>query len=100
MPYWSISAHIKKKVKNAVAFIGRFEEAVAEAARLRGLDGVVCGHIHSAEIRSFGGIIYMNDGDWVESCTALTEHADGRIELLDWAQHTRAAAARQLAFAV
>ena len=92
LPYWSISAHIKKKVKNAVAFIGRFEEAVAEAARLRGLDGVVCGHIHSAEIRDFGGISYMNDGDWVESCTALAEHADGRIEIIDWAAHRRAAA--------
>ena len=92
LPYWSISAHIKKKVKNAVAFIGKFEEAVAEAARLRGLDGVVCGHIHSAEIREFGGITYMNDGDWVESCTALAEHADGRIEIIDWAEHTRQAA--------
>ena len=91
LPYWSISAHIKKKVKNAVAFIGRFEQAVAEAARLRGLDGVVCGHIHSAEIRDFGGITYMNDGDWVESCTALVEHADGRIEIIDWAAHRRAA---------
>jgi UDP-2,3-diacylglucosamine pyrophosphatase LpxH len=92
LPYWSISAHIKKKVKNAVAFIGKFEEAVAEAARLRGLDGVVCGHIHSAEIREFGGITYMNDGDWVESCTALAEHADGRIEIIDWAERTRQAA--------
>lgn len=92
LPYWSISAHIKKQVKNAVAFISRFEEAVAEAARLRGLDGVVCGHIHSAEIREFGGITYMNDGDWVESCTALAEHGDGRIEIIDWAEITRQAA--------
>lgn len=91
LPYWSISAHIKKKVKNAVAFIGRFEAAVAEAARQRGLDGVVCGHIHSAEIRAFGGITYMNDGDWVESCTALAEHGDGRIEIIDWAATDRAA---------
>jgi UDP-2,3-diacylglucosamine pyrophosphatase LpxH len=89
LPYWSISAHIKKRVKNAVAFIGRFEQAVADAARLRGLDGVVCGHIHSAEIRDFGGITYLNDGDWVESCTALAEHADGRIEIIDWAQQSR-----------
>jgi UDP-2,3-diacylglucosamine pyrophosphatase LpxH len=92
LPYWSISAHIKKKVKNAVAFIGRFEETVAEAARLRGVDGVVCGHIHSAEIRDFSGITYMNDGDWVESCTALVEHGDGRIEILDWAARTAALA--------
>jgi UDP-2,3-diacylglucosamine pyrophosphatase LpxH len=89
LPYWSISAHIKKRVKNAVAFIGRFEAAVAEAARLRGLDGVVCGHIHSAEIRDIGGITYLNDGDWVESCSALAEHADGRIEIIDWAHHAR-----------
>ncbi len=94
LPYWSISAHIKKRVKNAVAFIGRFEAAVAEAARLRGLDGVVCGHIHSAEIRDFSGITYLNDGDWVESCTALAEHSDGRIEIIDWAQHSRSEAAR------
>lgn len=90
LPYWSISAHIKKRVKNAVAFIGRFEQAVADAARLRGLDGVVCGHIHSAEIRDFDGITYLNDGDWVESCSALAEHADGRIEIIDWARLSRA----------
>ncbi len=92
LPYWSISAHIKKRVKNAVAFIGRFEQAVADAARLRGLDGVVCGHIHSAEIRDFDGITYLNDGDWVESCTALAEHDDGRIEIIDWVQMSRARA--------
>jgi UDP-2,3-diacylglucosamine pyrophosphatase LpxH len=94
LPYWSISAHIKKRVKNAVAFIGRFEQAVAEAARLKGLDGVVCGHIHSAEIRDMGGITYLNDGDWVESCTALAEHADGRIEIIDWARISRERARR------
>ena len=90
LPYWSLSAHIKKRVKNAVAFISRFEEVVAHAARERGVDGVVCGHIHCAEIRDFGGVIYMNDGDWVESCTALVEHADGRIEIIDWAARTAA----------
>jgi UDP-2,3-diacylglucosamine pyrophosphatase LpxH len=85
LPYWSISAYIKHRVKNAVAFIGQFEEVVAHAARERGVDGVVCGHIHAAEIRDFGGITYFNDGDWVESCTALVEHADGRMEIIDWA---------------
>ena len=85
LPYWSLSAHLKKRVKNAVAFISRFEEAVAHAAAERGVDGVVCGHIHSAEIRQFGGVTYYNDGDWVESCTALVEHAGGRIEIIDWA---------------
>jgi UDP-2,3-diacylglucosamine pyrophosphatase LpxH len=90
LPYWSISAFIKHRVKNAVAFISRFEEVVAHAARERGVDGVVCGHIHSAEIRDFDGILYMNDGDWVESCTALVEHADGRIEIIDWAARVKA----------
>ena len=74
LPYWSLSKVAKHKVKNAVEFISRFEEAVAhEAARL-GVDGVVCGHIHTAETRRFGEITYYNDGDWVESCTALVEH--------------------------
>ena len=93
LPYWSLSAHIKKKVKNAVSFISRFEEAVAYAARERGVDGVVCGHIHTAEIRDFDGITYYNDGDWVESCTALIEHRDGRMEIIDWAVRTAARAA-------
>jgi UDP-2,3-diacylglucosamine pyrophosphatase LpxH len=90
LPYWSISAYIKHRVKNAVAFIGQFEEVVAHAARERGVDGVICGHIHSAEIRDFGGVIYMNDGDWVESCTALVEHVDGRIEIINWAERNAA----------
>ena len=90
LPYWSISAYIKHRVKNAVAFISHYEQVVADAARLRGVDGVVCGHIHCAEIRDFGGIVYMNDGDWVESCTALVEHFDGRIEIVDWAAQVAA----------
>jgi len=90
LPYWSLSAHMKKKVKNAVEFVCRYEEAVAHAALERGADGVVCGHIHCAEIRQFGDITYYNDGDWVESCTALVEHFDGRMEILDWAERVRA----------
>lgn len=90
LPYWSLSAHLKRRVKNAVEFVCRFEEAVAHAARERGADGVVCGHIHTAEIRDMLGITYMNDGDWVESCTALVEHADGGMEIWDWAERTRA----------
>ena len=86
LPYWSLSKHAKAKVKNAVAFISRFEEVVAEAAGTRGADGVVCGHIHTAEMREIGGVAYYNDGDWVESCTALVEHHDGRMELLHWAE--------------
>ena len=89
MPYWSLSAHMKKKVKNAVQFVFQFEEAVAHEAQLRGLDGVVCGHIHTAEIRQFGDITYYNDGDWVESCTALVEDATGQMAILDWAAHVR-----------
>ena len=82
--YWSLAAYLKHKVKNAVQYIGRFEEAVVAAARHENVDGVICGHIHRAEIRRMGDIDYMNCGDWVESCTALMEHHDGRIELLQW----------------
>ena len=85
-PYWSLSAYLKLKVKNAVDYIGDFENAVAAEARRRGVDGVVCGHIHKAEMRQIDGILYCNDGDWVESCTALVEHKDGRLEILDWAK--------------
>ncbi len=93
LPYWSLAAHMKKRVKNAVQFISRFEEVVAHAAAERHVDGVVCGHIHSAEIRQFGDITYYNDGDWVESCTALAEQADGTIEIIDWAEKKRLEAA-------
>src|SRR3569623_1713767 len=84
LPYWSLSKMAKHKVKNAVEFISRYEEIVARAAAQRGVDGVVCGHIHTAEFRVFDGIEFWNDGDWVEGCTALVEHFDGRMELLHW----------------
>jgi UDP-2,3-diacylglucosamine pyrophosphatase LpxH len=87
--YWSLSAFLKRKVKNAVEYVGRFEEAVIHAAQERHVDGVICGHIHSAEIRPMGNLIYYNDGDWVESCTALVEHMDGRMEILHWADIVR-----------
>jgi len=90
LPYWSLSKHAKAKVKNAVAFISRFEEVVAHAAGSRGVDGVVCGHIHTAEQRRIGEIDYYNDGDWVEGCTALVEHHDGRMEVLHWADEIAA----------
>jgi UDP-2,3-diacylglucosamine pyrophosphatase LpxH len=83
-PYWSLSAYLKGKVKNAVVYVGNFADAVADEARRRGLDGVVCGHIHHAEIRQLGDILYCNDGDWVESCTALVEHWGGKLEIIDW----------------
>jgi len=85
LPYWSLSAYLKQKVKNAVEYICRFENAVVVEARSRGLDGVVCGHIHHAAIRHIDGVLYLNDGDWVESCTALTEDAAGNLEILRWA---------------
>jgi UDP-2,3-diacylglucosamine pyrophosphatase LpxH len=82
--YWSLSAWAKQQVKEAVKAIDRFETALADDAHRRGFDGVVCGHIHHAEMRMVNGVMYLNDGDWVESCTALVEHHDGRLELIDW----------------
>jgi len=84
LPYWSLSKYLKQKVKRAVSYIGDFEVAVAREARRRGADGVICGHIHHAEMRMIDGVLYCNDGDWVESLTALVEHPDGRLEILDW----------------
>lgn len=84
LPYWSLSAHLKRKVKNAVQYVCDFEDAVAREALERGLDGIVCGHIHCAEIRQIGGITYYNDGDWVESCTALVEDAQGVMTIVEW----------------
>ena len=84
-PYWSLSQWLKRQVKGAVKAVDRFETALAAEAGRRGFDGVVCGHIHHAEMRTVNGILYMNDGDWVESCTALVEHHDGQLELIDWA---------------
>lgn len=83
--YWSLSAWLKLQVKGAVKAIDRFETTLAEDAKARGFDGVVCGHIHHAEMRDVNGVLYLNDGDWVESCTALVEHFDGRLELVEWA---------------
>ncbi len=85
LPYWSLSAFIKHKVKNAVEFISCFERAVAQEARKRKADGVICGHIHHPEIREIDGILYCNDGDWVESCTALAEDWDGQLQIIHWA---------------
>ena len=80
--YWSLSAAVKKRVKDAVSFIGEFEKAIVHYARRDAVDGVVCGHIHSPVIRMIGGTAYYNSGDWVESLSALTEDFDGKIELL------------------
>jgi UDP-2,3-diacylglucosamine pyrophosphatase LpxH len=85
LPYWSIAAHLKHKVKNVVSYIGRFEEAVVSSALTQDVQGVVCGHIHHAEMAMFGDILYCNTGDWVESCTAMVEASDGKLEILRWA---------------
>lgn len=82
--YWSLSQYLKQKVKNAVSYISAFEDAVMQEARKNNYDGVVCGHIHKAEIREVDGILYCNDGDWVESMTALVEHADGSLHIVTW----------------
>ncbi|WP_138516088.1 UDP-2,3-diacylglucosamine diphosphatase [Rhodoferax bucti] len=84
LPYWSLSAYLKHKVKMALNYVTDFEKAVAQEARHRGHDGVVCGHIHRAEMRTIDGTLYCNDGDWVESRTALVEHMDGQLELVVW----------------
>jgi UDP-2,3-diacylglucosamine pyrophosphatase LpxH len=85
LPYWSLSAWLKRKVKNALEYICRFEFAVAREVRERGFDGVVCGHIHHAALKTIDGVLYINDGDWVESCTALVEDMRGHLEILCWA---------------
>ena len=82
--YWSLAGYAKRKVKTAVNFIFDFEDSVVHAARERQLDGVICGHIHWAAIRDIGGTSYINCGDWVDSCTAIVEHTDGRMELVHW----------------
>jgi UDP-2,3-diacylglucosamine pyrophosphatase LpxH len=84
LPYWSLSQYLKHKVKNAVSFITDFERALAREARRRGMNGVVCGHIHKPEIREVEGVLYCNDGDWVESLSALAETQDGRLQLIVW----------------
>ncbi|OIQ80285.1 UDP-2,3-diacylglucosamine hydrolase [mine drainage metagenome] len=82
--YWSLAGYAKRKVKSALTFIFDFEDSVIHAVRNRGLDGVVCGHIHSAAIKVIDGLLYINCGDWVDSCTAIVEHLDGRLELIEW----------------
>ncbi len=84
LPYWSLSAYLKYRVKRAVNFIGNFEQMLADEARREGADGVICGHIHHAAMLEQGGIHYVNTGDWVESCTAVAEHTNGKLELLQW----------------
>lgn len=87
-PYWSLAAYLKHKTKGAVNFISNFEQALVHEAHKRNVHGVVCGHIHKAEIASYDGMLYCNDGDWVESCTALVEHLDGSLAIIHWADES------------
>jgi UDP-2,3-diacylglucosamine pyrophosphatase LpxH len=85
-PYWSLSAYFKNKVKNAVKHIGAFEEFIAESAKHQKADAVLCGHIHHAEMRQIGDVLYLNDGDWVESCTAMVEDFNGKLSIIRWTE--------------
>jgi UDP-2,3-diacylglucosamine pyrophosphatase LpxH len=84
--YWSLSKFLKLRVKKAVDFMFEFEKNITSYCKRKGYEGVICGHIHNAEIKDIDGIIYMNDGDWVESCTALVEHYDGKWEIITWSE--------------
>ncbi len=84
--YWSLAGYAKRRVKRAISFIFDFEEILIRTVRERKLDGIVCGHIHSAALRETDGVLYINCGDWVDSCTAIVEHPDGRLELIEWHQ--------------
>lgn len=86
LPYWSLASYLKHKIGNAVKYIDRFEHAAAHAAQRRGMDGVVCGHIHRAAIASIAGVLYCNDGDWVENCSLLVEDLNGRLALWNWTE--------------
>jgi UDP-2,3-diacylglucosamine pyrophosphatase LpxH len=87
LPHWSLSAYLKNKTKEAVSYLANFEELITEYCAKQKADGVICGHIHHADIKTINGIEYMNDGDWVESCTALVEHYDGKWEIIQWQQN-------------
>ncbi|MDQ6950270.1 MAG: UDP-2,3-diacylglucosamine diphosphatase [Mariprofundales bacterium] len=88
--YWSLAGYAKRRMKTALQFVFDFEGAVIHAARERNLDGVICGHIHWAAIREVDGLTYVNCGDWVDSCTAIVEHFDGRLELIEWGKAVQA----------
>ncbi|HBC08382.1 MAG TPA: UDP-2,3-diacylglucosamine hydrolase [Rhodospirillaceae bacterium] len=89
LEYWSLGAFAKRHVKSFINIIGQFETVVADDIQKRGLDGVICGHIHHAMSREMNGIHYVNTGDWVESCTAVAEHHDGKLEVIYWTDPAR-----------
>lgn len=86
MPYWSLSAFVKKHVKSVISFVANFEKFLVKDARKRGVDGVICGHIHYPQIRNIEGVVYLNCGDWVENCTAIVETLEGKLELVDFSE--------------
>ncbi len=88
--YWSLAGYAKRRVKKAMQFIFDFEVTAIREARQRGLDGIICGHIHSAALREVDGVAYVNCGDWVDSCTAIVEHHDGRLEMIVWGSDPQA----------
>jgi UDP-2,3-diacylglucosamine pyrophosphatase LpxH len=92
--YWSLSSFVKQRIRRAADYILDFEAAVVRAAKTRGFDGVICGHIHVAAIREMDNVVYINCGDWVDSCTAVVEHLDGRFELVRWGARPAVPAAR------
>ena len=96
LPYWSLSKFIKQKVKKAVSLVTAFELVMAREAKRRGFDGVICGHIHKAEFKLIYDIIYCNSGDWVESMTAIVEHLDGSLEIIDWSSRIFQEHSRQI----
>ena len=100
LPYWSLSPYLKHKVKSALNYVMDFEIAVAQEAQRLGHQAVVCGHIHRAEMRVINGILYCNDGDWVESCTALVKHFDGQLELIHWHGNEPVRSARATHFGI
>jgi UDP-2,3-diacylglucosamine pyrophosphatase LpxH len=83
-PYWSLAQHVKSRFGPGMRYIERYQRATLEAAREAGVDGVVCGHIHNADLTEVDGLVYCNDGDWVESCTALVEDQAGELSLVRW----------------
>lgn len=97
LPYWSLSAYLKNRVKKAVEFLSNFEQAMVREARRHGAGGVICGHVHTPEMRTIDGIAYFNDGDWVESCSALVEHTDGTFELIYWPQDVKQSSKERMA---
>ena len=96
-PYWSLAGYLKSRIGNAVEYVRRFEHAAAHEARQHGYDGIVCGHIPRPEIREIDGLLYCNDGDWVDSCTALVEERSGELELWEWSGRRQPATATEVA---